>query len=373
MTDGSVNIEKPTKTILKMLGRRFGKLLVLEYIGRIGTRYYVSVLCDCGVQKVTMSSNIWNRGVVSCGCTRKRNCPIGNKYNKLTILSDLGRVGDKYYVRCMCDCGNVKDIREDKVVYGGVKSCGCYANEVSVKLSDYWKTYRESVNYKPYSPTITYTTWASMRSRCYNINGRGHKKYAGRGISVCEGWMGNNGYVNFLKDMGERPSVYYSIDRVDGKLHYSCGRCNECIKNKWPSNCRWATSEEQANNLSVNKYVTLNGEKISCHTADRRLGYPYGTVYRRMFLYGWSEEDSLHIPPSRKNKSPYKHKRQFRRNSKTGYKGVVEIGVGKYAARIYIDGSAKHLGTFYTPKEAAVAFNKEAVRLYGKNAKLNEV
>lgn len=78
-----------------------------------------------------------------------------------------------------------------------------------------------------------YKTWEGMRNRCNNKNYKQYKDYGGRGIKVCERW---NNFGNFIKDMGDKPSPDYSIDRIDVNGNYE------------PSNCRWATWKQQALN-----------------------------------------------------------------------------------------------------------------------------
>jgi hypothetical protein len=86
--------------------------------------------------------------------------------------------------------------------------------------------------------SITYVSWSQMNQRCFNEKHKWFDHYGGRGITVCDDWRSDNpeGFANFIRDMGERPNKYYSIDRKNNNSDYA----------KW--NCRWATKSEQSKN-----------------------------------------------------------------------------------------------------------------------------
>lgn len=83
--------------------------------------------------------------------------------------------------------------------------------------------------------------WRSMLVRVtYSAPEHLHKHYADKGIKICDRWLGRDGFVNFLEDMGPRPSPKYSLDRIDRNGNYE------------PTNCRWATIHQQNGNRSNN-------------------------------------------------------------------------------------------------------------------------
>ena len=67
-----------------------------------------------------------------------------------------------------------------------------------------------------------------------------------------------------------------------------------------------------------------------------------------------------------------KSKRKKRSNGKTGYFGVTNSSDrGKYRAVILINGKSKNLGSYDTAKQAAKAYDKEAIELRRPFSKLN--
>ena len=65
-----------------------------------------------------------------------------------------------------------------------------------------------------------------------------------------------------------------------------------------------------------------------------------------------------------------------RNTSKTenqfGYRGIIQIG-DKFQAIIYKDGKGINLGSFDTPDEAALAYNKKSIELFGITKSLNKI
>lgn len=124
--------------------------------------------------------------------------------------------------------------------------------------------------------TSEYRVWRQMRMRCELPTHRQFKDYGGRGIQVCERWQV---FVNFLADMGPRPSGR-SLDRRENDQGYS------------PENCRWATKEEQATNKRSTRWADVDGKKVPLIDLARQAGLNPGTVYARIDA-GWSWQDAV--------------------------------------------------------------------------------
>lgn len=125
------------------------------------------------------------------------------------------------------------------------------------------------------SSTPEYFAWRAAISRCTNPKNRKWPLYGGRGIKVCDLWMGSFGA--FLADLGLRPSAGHSLDRIDSNGNYE------------PGNCRWATIHEQNNNRSLNRRVVINGQSMTVAEASRLTGIPDPTIRRRLTA-GMSDE-----------------------------------------------------------------------------------
>jgi len=175
---------------------------------------------------------------------------------------------------------------------GVSKSCGCWRREINAKL----RTTHGDANARSGVRDPVYRTWDAMVGRCENPRDSGYSNYGGRGVEICARWRGS--YEAFRDDMGPRPEGApreWSIDRRSTDGHYSCGKCDQCIANAWPANCRWATATEQMRNVRYNRMLTLRGETMCLAAWAERLGISHGTIGDRL-RSGWSDERALTTP-----------------------------------------------------------------------------
>lgn len=177
---------------------------------------------------------------------------------------------------CLCTCGKYFMARGDSLKSGATSSCGCYGRASSSRKHT---IHGASI---PGMITPEYMAWINMRSRCRNPKDRNFPRYGGRGISVCERWDAS--FVEFLSDMGERPSDDHSLDRENNDGNYN------------PSNCRWATATQQCRNKSSNRMIKHNGE-TKCQSEWASItGISKSTISKRI-RSGWTPGRSLQENP----------------------------------------------------------------------------
>lgn len=153
------------------------------------------------------------------------------KFGRLTVLRrnpENSKAGKSRW-DCLCDCGEERTYVGSDLKSGNVKSCGCYRDDVTILRS----TKHEHA--KRQKVSREYSSWTMMKARCLNPNYHKFPRYGGRGITIHPRWLGEDGFKNFLEDMGPRPEGT-SLDRIDNSGNYE------------PSNCRWATPAQQSNN-----------------------------------------------------------------------------------------------------------------------------
>lgn len=179
---------------------------------------------------------------------------VGEKFNRLTIIEDLGLQnvgtnGKLRYVKAVCDCGEKVRVSYGDIKGNKTKSCGCYNKQVaSERMTTHGK-----------SDTRIYSIWKDMRRRCNNPKRRNYKDYGGRGISVCDEWDSFLEFYNWSIENGYED--YLSIDRIDSNGNYN------------PENCRWANSSQQNSNTRKNKSFKATSPEGIVFLADSQADF----------------------------------------------------------------------------------------------------
>lgn len=168
---------------------------------------------------------------------------------------------------CICDCGVTRSVSGSRLKDGGSKSCGCLAKEVATKHG-----MRHSSEY---------SSWLGMRARVKE-NYRQSQYYAQKGIDIDPRW--NNSFEEFYKDMGNKPSSDYSIDRVDNSKGY------------WKENCRWANNTQQSRNRVIATKVIYKDEEYNIGDLADKFSLTSRVLYDRVFDLGWDIEKALTTP-----------------------------------------------------------------------------
>lgn len=134
------------------------------------------------------------------------------------------------------------------------------------------------------------------KARCFNIRRSEYERYGGRGITMCDRYR--KSFISFLGDIGPCPSAQHQLDRMDNNGHYSCGQCEQCLKNKWKMNVRWATQKQQCRNRRSNLLLTFNRETKLLIDWAVELGISMKRLSSRI-KRGWSAEKALSVQPTR--------------------------------------------------------------------------
>ena len=263
MADG--NSTKRAHNFKDLTGQRIGVLVVTGYAETRGNVAYWNVLCDCGATKAISTGNLTHGKNTSCGsgCPLRVNHNIkeetGNIYGKWKVLR---YVGSSMWL-CRCECGAESTIKGSHLRQGKSQQCRSCATKTHG-----WST------------VDGYRSWEGMISRCRNAADHSYNSYGGRGITVCTRW---ESFEKFLEDMGPRPSVDHSIERINVDGNYE------------KSNCCWATPKEQGRNRRNNRVLTYNGRTLCVTEWAEELGIEWVTLFGRLYR-GWSVKKSLTAP-----------------------------------------------------------------------------
>lgn len=241
------NIKGQRKKPIPMIGRRFGRLLVLEQTENIGNCSAYRCRCDCRNEIIVRGESLRSGNTKSCGCfareirkeigrqSKGRVSPnavdlTGERFGRLFVFERADKTaGGKQRWRCLCDCGKETFVTTGHLKSGHSSSCGCLgierASAAKIKHG--------------LSNTRLWNIWAGIKQRCNNPNQPVFKWYGGKGVKICEEWLEFEAFYDWASSHGYQDGL--TIDRIDPDGNYG------------PNNCRWITRSENSKRVNHKK------------------------------------------------------------------------------------------------------------------------
>lgn len=192
---------------------------------------------------------------------KTKDCVIGHIYNKVKLNELFYTEGNrrlKALVECVY-CGKIKIIHAS--ILSSAKFTSCRCQNIKHGMSD----------------SLIYGVYHNMKDRCLNPKCELYDRYGGRGISICDEWQVEDGFIAFYDwaiNNGYKKGL--SLDRVDNDGNYE------------PNNCQWITVGE-------------NTAKANTHNVRRRANKgsyyaysPEGLYYEFNNANKFSKEHNLH-------------------------------------------------------------------------------
>lgn len=147
----------------------------------------------------------------------------GKRFSRLIVVEYAYTKDCRAYWKCKCDCGNEVIKPTNLLTRGTVKSCGCLLRD-----KRHTNTYKHGAC-KNNSETRLYKIWVNMRYRCNKPETSLSKYYYDKGIRVCKEWNESyepfhkwameNGYTDEL-----------TIDRINPDGNYCPENCRWASK-----------------------------------------------------------------------------------------------------------------------------------------------
>lgn len=192
----------------------------------------------------------------------------GQKFGMLTVVSSTGEKNQNgaNIWNCICECGTLTTASTVDLTSGHKQTCGNHSRK--------WNFISKG--------SRLYRSWQNMKNRCYWEKDKSFANYGGRGIRVCPEWL--NDFSAFRKwaiSSGYQDNL--TLDRIDVNGNYE------------PSNCRWATAEEQQNNKRNNRNLKFNGKTYTVTEWAEIIGINRMALYHRLDA-GWPVEKVLTTP-----------------------------------------------------------------------------
>lgn len=267
---------------------------------------------------------------------------IGKKFNYYTILDEAPKKGKNFFFKCVCKCGNIREVAGSHLRSGHTKSCGCLRKNKDAAARA--KTAKkkcavDGCKSKYYAKGYCERHYDQIKRYGKIINASNRTVFTPNPFVI----EGNICRIVLFNKHGEQTGVVI-IDTED---------VNKCKKHKWFLSKRgYPTSRINGKLICLHKYI-FSAENIDHIDRDRFNN-------RKSNLRECSYSQNIMNQTSRGGTGRYKGVWFDKKNN-------------KWAAAIRYNNERKSLGRFHDEKEAALAYNRAAKKHHKEFACLNSL
>jgi len=245
------------KRVSNLVGQKYGKLTVLAIEGEFRSNDTLYLCeCECGKKVTRKHNSLSGNKTKSCGCYAVDDL-TGKEFGQLKVLArgiQTTNRGRLFWV-CECSCGTVKEIDGAALKSGATISCGCYQRtlgQTRAQSRDRIKLLEEKLLY-------TYQRGAKARNYSFQLDEEIFFQLVHSPCHYCGKTESNESKDYYVKDVSIK---YNGIDRIDNNLGYEVSNvvpcCSTCNRMKLER-----TKEEYMDWINrIVKNLNLGGENI---------------------------------------------------------------------------------------------------------------
>ena len=187
--------------LMNLAGIKFGMLTAIERVAGIKGHTVWRCVCDCGRTVDVRASCLKHEPnpTRSCGCVKF--CDLtGKRFGKLVALERIGKgLGNRGWVwRCQCDCGNIVETFRSNLTSNFIHSCGCAIRDLdempfsSQNLSRKFSAYKNNARRREIEFTLTRDDFNTLCTSPCSYCGQSSGQQYVNGIDRIDS---NSGYV----------------------------------------------------------------------------------------------------------------------------------------------------------------------------------
>jgi hypothetical protein len=156
---------------LNLLDQYFGRLHVVgQKLAPNVTACWICN-CECGNTATVSTRSLLSGNTKSCGCLRKvSHAPnmIGKKFGRLLVVSRGETRNLRAYWNCVCDCGAKFTAMAKCLRRGDTKSCGCALKEWQAQAATIAMN-KPDGEASAHQIFLNYQRWARLRNHCFEL------------------------------------------------------------------------------------------------------------------------------------------------------------------------------------------------------------